>query len=183
MAMICSSLLVLPACIPNLRKADPGPPLPEDLSGATSSENSSQVGVEEFFNDPTLIGLIDQALVGNQELRILNENVQIASNEVLARRGAYLPCLTAGGGVSAAKPSLYTPEGAVEKQYQALGGGLDYLSRKDPAVPASPHVAAAACAQAMPATAPNDLADPDPQPGDPSTSQSGSAADVPSALP
>ncbi len=76
----------------------PGPPLPEDFNGATSPENSAQLGIEEFFNDPMLICLIDQALVGNQELRILNEDIQIASNEILARRGAYLPFVTAGGG-------------------------------------------------------------------------------------
>ena len=32
-----------------------------------------------------LRGLIDQALAGNRELKILNEEVQIASNEILAR--------------------------------------------------------------------------------------------------
>jgi len=115
-------LLVLPSCIPNLRKPDLAPPVPEDFNGATSSENSSQVPIEEFFNDPLLIGLIDRALVGNQELRILNENVQIASNEVLARRGAYLPFVTAGGGPGVAKPSLYTPEGAVEQQLHVVPG-------------------------------------------------------------
>jgi NodT family efflux transporter outer membrane factor (OMF) lipoprotein len=96
--------------------------VPKDFDGATSSENSSRVGIEEFFNDPTLIRLIDRALVANQELRILNENVQIASNEVLARRGAYLPFLTAGGGVGLNKPSLYTPEGALENQLKVLPG-------------------------------------------------------------
>jgi hypothetical protein len=34
-----------------------------------------------------LLGLIDQTPFGNQELRILNEDVQTASNEVLARQG------------------------------------------------------------------------------------------------
>ena len=75
-------------------------------------ETSAQVAVEEFYNDPTLIGLIDQALAGSQELRILNEEVQIASNEVLARRGAYLPFVTAGGGPSLTKYSSFTEEGA-----------------------------------------------------------------------
>jgi outer membrane protein, multidrug efflux system len=65
--------------------------LREDVNGATTPGNSSQVGIEEFFNDPALISFIDQALVGNQELRILNEDVRIASNDVLARRGAYRP--------------------------------------------------------------------------------------------
>jgi outer membrane protein, multidrug efflux system len=97
MAIVCRILLVLPSCIPNLRKPDPGPPLPEDFKGASRSGNSSQVGIEEIFNDPTLVGLVDRALVGNQELGILNEDVQIASYEVLAKRGAYLPFLTAGG--------------------------------------------------------------------------------------
>src|SRR5262249_6972540 len=63
-------------------------------------------------NDPTLIRLIDQALAGNQELRILNENIQIASNEILARRGAYLPFLTAGGSPGLNKVSDFTVEGA-----------------------------------------------------------------------
>jgi NodT family efflux transporter outer membrane factor (OMF) lipoprotein len=121
-AIVCSFVLVLPSCIPNLRKPAPAPPLPEDFIGLSSSENSAQVGVEEFFDDPKLIGLIDRALFGSQELRILNENVQIASNEVLARRGAYLPFVTAGGSPSVSKPSLYTPEGAVENQLQVVPG-------------------------------------------------------------
>ena len=100
-AIVCSFLLVLPSCIPNLRKPAPAPPLPEDFNGATSPENSAQLRIEEFYDDPLLTGLIDQALVGNQELRILNENIQIASNEVLARRGTYLPFLTAGGSLGA----------------------------------------------------------------------------------
>ncbi len=111
-AIACSFLLVLSSCIPDLRPAVPGPNLPESFNGATSSENSSQLRIEEFFNDPALIGLIGQALAGNQELRILNENIQIASNEVLARRGTYLPFLTVGGGAGLNKFSNYTPEGA-----------------------------------------------------------------------
>ncbi len=111
-AIACSFLLVLPSCIPFLRPPTPAPNLPESFNGSTSSENSSQLRIEEFFNDPALIGLIDQALAGNQELRILNENIQIASNEVLARRGTYLPFLTVGGGAGLNKLSNYTLEGA-----------------------------------------------------------------------
>jgi outer membrane protein, multidrug efflux system len=54
-AVVCCMLLVLPSSgIPNLRHADPGPDRPESFNGATSSEDSSQVGIEEFFNDPIL---------------------------------------------------------------------------------------------------------------------------------
>lgn len=115
MAIVGSILLVLPSCgIPNLRRPDPPRPLPETFNGTTSSENSSQIGIEEFFNEPTLTGLIHQALAGNQELKILAQDVQIASNEIFARRGAYLPFITLGGGAGLDKPSLYTLDGAVE---------------------------------------------------------------------
>jgi len=69
---------------------------------------------------------------------------------------------------------------AIANVYQALGDGLP---RKDPAVPASPHVAAGARVPAMPAKAPNGLANPDAQPGNPITSQSVSATELPPALP
>ncbi|MGZ3354341.1 MAG: hypothetical protein ACXVBO_05745, partial [Isosphaeraceae bacterium] len=81
-AIACSFLLVLPSCIPNLRHPAPGPDLPErfnlrqadsgpdlpEVFEATSSENSAEVKIEEFFDDPMLTSLIHQALVNNQEL-------------------------------------------------------------------------------------------------------------------
>src|SRR5262249_10933259 len=111
-AIVCSFLLVLPSCIPHLRKPVPGPPLPESYDGPTSPENSSQVRIEEFYRDPMLTSLIYQALGGNQELRIRNEDIQIASNEALARSGAYLPFVTLGGGAGLSKISSFTVEGA-----------------------------------------------------------------------
>src|SRR5262249_3108305 len=112
----CSILLVLRSCgIRNLPQADPGPDLPGGFKGATGSENSSQVRIEEFFDDPMLTSLIDRALVGNRELKILAQDVQSAGDEIPARRGAYLPCATIGGGEGLNTPNLYTPEGAVEE--------------------------------------------------------------------
>src|ERR1043166_5835055 len=96
-AIACGMLLVLPSCaIPPRRQAEPGPDLPGSVNGVTCPENSSRLGIEEFFTDPMLTRLIYQALDGNRELRILDEEVQIASNEILARRGAYLPFDTFG---------------------------------------------------------------------------------------
>jgi NodT family efflux transporter outer membrane factor (OMF) lipoprotein len=116
-ALACSMLLLLTSCgIPPLRPSAPGQDLPGSFSpsfpGADGQENSSQVAVEDFFTDPKLLCVIDQALVGNQELRILNEDVQIARNEVLGRSGAYLPFMTAGGGVGLQRYSRFTLEGA-----------------------------------------------------------------------
>jgi NodT family efflux transporter outer membrane factor (OMF) lipoprotein len=123
-------LIVLPCCavipicrfisnwhiIPILREAEPAPGLPATFKGATGLENSSQLGIAEFFNDSTLVGLTDQALAGNRELMVLDEEVQIASNEILARQGAYLPFVTIGAGAGLTKSSKFTPEGAAEDQ-------------------------------------------------------------------
>ena len=113
-AIACSiMLLVLPSCgIPPLRHPEPGPGLPTDFNGATSSENSSQLGIEEFYNDRMLTSLIEKALFDNRELKNLNEEVQIAGNEVLARSGAYLPFISAGANAGLNRYSRFTEEGA-----------------------------------------------------------------------
>jgi NodT family efflux transporter outer membrane factor (OMF) lipoprotein len=122
-AIVCSVLLILPSCaIPTLRPAEPGPALPADFNGVASPENSAQLGVAEFFNDALLTQLIGQALAGNRELKVLNEEVQIAKNDVLARQGAYLPFLTFGANVGLEKPSDFTPIGAVEKNLEYRPG-------------------------------------------------------------
>lgn len=128
-AIACSLLLLaLPSCgIPDLRKALPGPALPANYTagfdGAASLENSSQVPIEDFFNDPKLTSLICQALTGgNQELRILYEDVQIARNEVLGRSGAYLPFVSLGFTAGMERFSRFTPEGAAEEQLEYLPG-------------------------------------------------------------
>jgi NodT family efflux transporter outer membrane factor (OMF) lipoprotein len=122
-AIVCSVLLVLPSCaIPHLRLAEPGPELPGSFNGLVSANNSAQLGIDAFFNDPVLTHLIDQALAGNRELKILNEEVQIASNEVLARQGAYLPFVNFGAIVGLDRPSLFTPLGAAEKELEYLPG-------------------------------------------------------------
>jgi len=77
-------LLVLPSCaIPPLRQAEPGPDLPAGFNRATSSENSSQPRIAVFFNDPMHTRLIDQALVGNRELKILAQDVKDDADEPL----------------------------------------------------------------------------------------------------
>jgi NodT family efflux transporter outer membrane factor (OMF) lipoprotein len=111
-AIAYSFLLVLPSCIPDIRHPAPGPNLPESIKGETSPENSSQVPIEEFFGDPMLSDLIHQALVGNQELRILAEEIQIASNEILARQGAYFPFISPVGSMGTNRYSQFTPPGA-----------------------------------------------------------------------
>ena len=120
--VVCIMLALPSCCIPQLQQAEPGPVLPETFNGATSVENSSQIGWRDLFHDPVLAGLIDTALVDNQELRILNQEIQIANNETQAKRGEYFPFVNLGAGAGIEKPSLYTPEGAVEEQLEPVPG-------------------------------------------------------------
>lgn len=114
-----------------------------DFQGVATESNSAQLGIDEFFEDPVLTHLIAQGLAGNQELKILNQEVQVASAEILSRRGAYLPFVNATGRAGLKRSSLYTPEGAAEEQLtypgerhfpEPLGDfglGLDFLWRLD----------------------------------------------------
>ncbi len=113
-------LLVLPSCgIPPLRHPQPGPGLPTDFNGATSPENSSQLAIDEFYNDRMLTSMIEKALIDNRELRVLNEEVQIAGNEVLSRSGAYLPFISVGALTGLNRYSRFSEEGAgiLDDQY------------------------------------------------------------------
>ena len=109
-AIACSiMLLTLPSCgIPPLRRAQPAPSAPPTFDGTTSPVNSAPLGIEEFYNDPTLTNLMHMALANNRELKILEEDVQIASNEVLSRSGAYLPFVSVGAGTGLDRYSRFT---------------------------------------------------------------------------
>lgn len=122
-AILCGVLLLLPSCaISPLRLAQPGPGLPDSFNGATSADNSARLGIHEFYTDPLLTRLIDQALANNRELKILDEEIQISSNEILARRGAYFPFVTFGAGAGYERNSVFTPLGAAEEQLEYRPG-------------------------------------------------------------
>jgi multidrug efflux system outer membrane protein len=91
-AIVSFMLLALPGCcIPKLWLADQAPPMPDTFSGSYNEGSSALVPIDEFFNDPILVNLIGQTLVGNQQLKILAQDIEIANNEIMRRRGAYLP--------------------------------------------------------------------------------------------
>src|SRR3954467_3053479 len=97
-AFACSLvLLLLSGCgIPKLALPKPAAPLPPTFNGWVTEENSSCIAAAEFFNDPNLISLVDQALFSNQQLRILAQDIAIANNEVWRRSGDYLPFVSFG---------------------------------------------------------------------------------------
>jgi NodT family efflux transporter outer membrane factor (OMF) lipoprotein len=76
----------------------------------------------EFFDDPLLVGLIDQALTGNQELKILAQEIWLANYDIQARRGEILPSVQVGGRAGLEKTSKFTPLGAAEEQLEPARG-------------------------------------------------------------
>lgn len=123
-AASCILALSVAGCaIPCLRHAEHGPTLPDDFHGAETPENSAEEGIEQFFDEPALTQLITSGLAQNQELKIRNQEIEIASNQILARSGAYLPFITIGGRGGVQRVSRYTPLGSAEDQLTYPGGG------------------------------------------------------------
>lgn len=75
-----------------------------------------------YFDDPNLVALIDTALKNNQELNIVLQEIQIANNEVMAKKGEYTPRVYGVAGAGVDKSSGYTPRGAQEEAIPIVEG-------------------------------------------------------------
>jgi NodT family efflux transporter outer membrane factor (OMF) lipoprotein len=69
-----------------------------------------------FFHDPNLVTLIDQALHNNQELNVVVQEVLIAQNEVMARRGEYIPTLAAQANLGVDRVGRDTSQGRSDER-------------------------------------------------------------------
>ena len=76
------------------------------------TNNMAQIPWRTFFQDTNLVLLIDIALQNNQELNMVLQEIQIAGNEALLRKGAILPSVRAGMGIGMEKVGRYTSQGA-----------------------------------------------------------------------
>lgn len=83
----------------------------EDKSPADTL-NSANVKWRAFFSDPALVDLIDTALKNNQELNITLQELEIAQNDVLLRKGELKPVIGLKAGAGLEKVGRYTSQGA-----------------------------------------------------------------------
>ncbi len=88
--------------------------IPASYTGSNDSTNSGKLSRTAFFSDPYLTVLIDSALANNQELNIMMWEIEMSKNEIQARKGEYLPSVSAGGGMGVEKAARYTQIGASE---------------------------------------------------------------------
>jgi NodT family efflux transporter outer membrane factor (OMF) lipoprotein len=86
------------------------------------SLNTANIHWKDFFSDPQLNALIDTALLKNQELNIMLQQVDMAKNEIKARKGEYLPSVDLQAGAEVEKVGKYTRNGAVEEHLDIREG-------------------------------------------------------------
>ena len=95
---------------------------PERFKNAQDSTNTAKTVWRNYFTDPNLVSLIDTALHNNQELNITLQEIEIAQNEIMSRKGEYLPFVNLGGGAGVEKASRYTSQGASDANSEIRPG-------------------------------------------------------------
>lgn len=116
--LIAGTLLVvlsLSSCVPSMKLRNESKSVPDKYTDTADSTNSAMLKWNEFFTDPNLVALIDTALKNNQELNIMMMEIDIANNEVRARKGEYLPSVGLGAGAGIEKVGKYTSQGVSDE--------------------------------------------------------------------
>jgi multidrug efflux system outer membrane protein len=133
-------LLLLQSCVPSLPKTSKTPP--EKINTPESFSSQDQQGAtedlitknwQEFFKDEQLKALIESALQNNQDLNILDQEIAIANNEIMARQGQYLPKVGLSASSDYEKTSKFTSKGAADD----MAGLSDKLHNRQLGVDAS----------------------------------------------
>lgn len=105
---------VFSACTPTIIPKTENTTTPVSYNNSQDTTNTAQIKWREYFTDPNLIALIDGALQNNQELNITIQEIEVARNEVRARKGEYLPFVNIGAAADVDKPGRYTSKGSSE---------------------------------------------------------------------
>lgn len=114
LGVACLSLAFAACTTPNIITRQVNKSVPVSYTNSQDTTNMAKVKWNQFFTDPYLNALIDTALKNNQELNITLQEIQIARNEVRARKGEYLPFIGIRGGAGIDKVGRYTQIGASE---------------------------------------------------------------------
>lgn len=106
--------VIFSACVPTIVSKKENTAISAGFNNSQDTTNTAKVKWKDYFTDPNLISLIDTALHNNQELNITIQEIEIARNEVRARKGEYLPFVGLGAAAGVDKPGRYTSRGSSE---------------------------------------------------------------------
>ncbi len=132
-AVVMTAAMLLAGCA-SMAPPYEAPPLPVAASfdpataspGQTQVSRAARIGWREYFTDPALQALIEQALANNRDLRIAVLRVEEARAAFAIQRSERWPTLAAqGAGTRSRVPADLSPTGqaAVGSQYQ-IGVGV-----------------------------------------------------------
>jgi len=98
-------------------QASPADPSAGPTAQAPSKSSSGTSKWNDFFLDPDLKALIEEAVSKNQELNMQLQEIIIAKSEVKARQGEYLPKINAGVGAGVEKVGKYSSQGTSDEAH------------------------------------------------------------------
>lgn len=118
----CIVLLYTACQVPILVEKSENKTVPAGYNNRQDTINTATLPWKTYFTDPYLVALIDTALKNNQELNITLQEIQVAQNEIRARKGEYLPFVGVKGAAGFEKAGRYTSRGASEANIEIKPG-------------------------------------------------------------
>ncbi|MBC6110174.1 TolC family protein [Pedobacter fastidiosus] len=111
------------ACkVPQVAQRTENKNVPGSFNTSIDTLSSGKVQWRQFFTDPNLASLIDTALKNNQELNITLQEIEIAKNEIRAKKGELLPTVGYRVGAGLEKVGRYTSGGAGDASTEITPG-------------------------------------------------------------
>jgi len=110
--LVILSVSIFACKTPNLVQKTVNKTVPQTYANSADTAKKELITWKEYFTDLYLIDLIDSALVKNQELNIILQEIAISHNEVRVRKGEYLPFINLQAGADLEKVGRYTSQGA-----------------------------------------------------------------------
>lgn len=115
-SLLIGIILLMMACkTPAIIGKEANSITPAAYNQSQDTASAANIKWANYFKDPYLVSLIDTALQNNQELHITLQEMEISRNEVMARKGEYLPFLNVGAGATRVKEGKYTWNGLSEE--------------------------------------------------------------------
>ena len=109
----------LGACkVPVISGKEESKSVPKAYHQSQDTLNSTSIKWRTYFSDPNLHALIDTALHNNQELNITLQEIEMSKNEIMARKGEYLPFVNLGIGAGIDKAGKFTWDGISEEDWK-----------------------------------------------------------------
>lgn len=128
---ICLSVLIIDSCQIskyNIREANRS--LPKSYTANSDTSQKTNINWRSYYTDPFLIALIDTALNNNQELNIMLHEIEISKNEIMARKGEYLPFGNISAGTGLDRSGKYTFNGMSEEDVKNRGELPTYIGEQ-----------------------------------------------------